>query len=139
MADPRSIVLAIALVLPTLGACKNAPQATRCTCTPDNVARTKLRDGNVLDGAALITRLRRHRDDVAEHRTPRDIKIDDDELRLAIADYCQPCGDWITDRMTLEEMFPLARLDDAADAVCLGLVLRDGTRAYGDARPPVCR
>ena len=39
----------------------------------------------------------------------------------------------------MEDMFPLARLDDAASAVCLGLVLYDGTTVYGNARPPACR
>ena len=39
----------------------------------------------------------------------------------------------------LEEMFPLDRLDDAAGAVCMGLVLRDGTTVYGGTRPRACR
>src|SRR5262245_40474661 len=108
-------------------------------CTPGNQSRSRARDGTVLDGAGLVNKLRRHRRDVEQRRNPRDIKIDDDELRLELSSFCQPCSDWIRDRMTVEEMFPLARLDDAASAVCLGLVLRDGTTVYGDARPPACR
>ena len=77
--------------------------------------------------------------DVEQHRNPRDIKVDDDELRLHVATFCQPCSDWVNDHATLEALFPLDRLDDAAGAVCLGLVLRDGTTAYGDARPRACR
>ena len=121
-------------------ACKGAsPERTACSCAPGNISHTRQRDGSYMDGSALLDRLRRHRNDVAQHRTPRDIKVADDELRLAILSYCEPCGDWISDRMTIEEMFPLARLDDASDAVCLGLVLRNGTTAYGEARPPACR
>ena len=110
-----------------------------CRCTPGNSSRTKLSDGTSLDGATLVAKLRYHRQAVADKRTPRDIKVFDDELRLAIIGYCQPCGDWIQDRMTIEDMFPLPRLDDAASAVCLGLVLHDGTTVYGNARPSACR
>jgi hypothetical protein len=45
----------------------------------------------------------------------------------------------LVERMTMEEMFPLHRLGGAKRAVYLGLVLRDGTIAYGDARPRACR
>jgi hypothetical protein len=110
-----------------------------CRCTPANASRTKLADGTSLDGPGLLAKLRRHRHDVEQHRTPRDIKVFDDQLRFEISNFCQPCGDWIQDRMTIEDMFPLDRLDDATTSVCLGLVLRDGTTVYGDARPRACR
>jgi len=134
---PVAIVLA---GLAGLAACQGKPVDDGvCRCTPGNQSRTKARDGAFLDGRALLDRLRRHRRDVEQHRNPRDIKVDDDELRLEVTSFCQPCGDWIRDRMTIEDLFPLARLDDAASAVCLGLVLRDGTTVYGDARPRACR
>jgi len=130
----------IAIGLAALAACHNAPSDdTTCRCVPGNVSRTKLPDGTYMDSAALLGKLRRHRQDVEQHRTPRDIKVFDDELRFAILSYCQPCGDWVGDRVTVEQMFPLARLDDAASAVCLGLVLHDGKTVYGDARPLACR
>ncbi len=120
-------------------ACRGTPAEEACWCTPGNIAHAKLLDGTQMDGAKLLEMLRRHRQDVSEKRNPRDIKVLDDQLRFAVLDYCQPCGDWIQDRLTVEEMFPLARLDDASDAVCLGLVLRDGTSIYGEARPRACR
>ena len=123
-----------------LGACRATPADDGvCRCTPSNRSRTKVGDGTYLDGAGLLGKLRRHRRDVEQRRNPRDIKVDDDELRLEVTSFCQPCGDWIRDRMTIEDLFPLARLDDSASAVCLGLVLRDGTTVYGDARPRACR
>src|SRR5262249_13344916 len=127
----------VALVLATVAACHDTPPADDgvCRCTPGNLSKTKLADGTALDGAGLLGKLRHHRQDVEQHRNPRDIKVFDDELRFQISNFCQPCGDWIKDRMTIEDMFPIARLDDAASAVCLGLVLRDGTTVYGDARP----
>jgi len=123
------------------GACHrdSAVDNAVCRCTPGNLSRTRRADGTTLDSAALLGKLRRHRRDVEQHKNPRDIKVFDDELRFEISNFCQPCGDWIQDRMTIEDMFPLARLDDAAGSVCLGLVLRDGTTIYGDARPPACR
>jgi hypothetical protein len=133
----RACVLALAGLL----ACHEPPPAAdqACTCTPGNVSRTKLADGTTLDGPALLNQLRRHKRDVEQHRTPRDIKVFDDELRFAILGFCQPCGSWVGDRLTIEAMFPLDRLDDAVAAVCMGLVLRDGTTAHGDARPAACR
>jgi len=123
-----------------LAACGGAPaEDAVCRCTPGNASRTRLADGTTLDGAALLGKLRRHRRDVEQHRTPRDIKVFDDELRFEISNFCQPCGDWVKDRMTIEDMFPLQRLDDATGSVCLGLVLHDGTTIYGDARPRACR
>ena len=92
-----------------------------------------------MDGVSLVARLRRHRSDVALGRNPRDIKVVDDQLRVAIVDFCQPCAHWVADRLTIEEMFPLERLDEATRGVCMGLVLRDGTTVYGEARPRACR
>ena len=131
---------AFLLVLGGLLACHEPPAASpACACTPGNVSRTKLTNGAPLDGAALLDQLRRHKRDVEQHRTPRDIKVFDDELRFAILGFCQPCGSWVGDRSTIEAMFPLERLDDAVDGVCMGLVLRDGTTAYGELRPAACR
>lgn len=129
------------LVVPALvAACHRAPPDDgACRCAPGNQSRTRLADGTQLDGAALLGKLRRHRRDVEQRKNPRDIKVFDDELRFEIASFCQPCSEWIEDRMTIEQLFPLARLDDAVDSVCLGLVLRDGTTAWGDARPRACR
>lgn len=111
-----------------------------CTCVPENTSRiTSPLATGPLTGAGLVAALRRHATDVRLGKNPRDIKLDDDELRFAIIDFCQPCGGWVHDRMTMEEMFPLDRLDDAASAVCMGLVLRDGTTAYGSTRPKSCR
>jgi hypothetical protein len=127
--------LVLGFIVLVLASCQDTrPAEDACRCVPGNRSLTRLRDGTVLDGAALLSRLRRHKQDVAAHRTPRDIKVQDDELRFAVSNFCQPCGAWVGDRMTIEELYPLARLDDAVDAVCMGLVLRDGTTAYGDAR-----
>ena len=124
-----------------LTACREpAPRDEACTCTPDNRGRIKaLHEDAPMDGISLLARLRRHRSDVALGKNPRDIKVTDDQLRFAIIDFCQPCAHWVTERLTVEDMFPLGRLDDATRGVCMGLVLRDGTTAYGDARPPACR
>jgi hypothetical protein len=137
------VALVLALILggaAALGACRAKPADDGvCRCTPGNQSGSKLGDGSRFDGGVLLGKLRRHRRDVAQRRNPRDIKVDDDELRLHVATFCQPCSDWVNDRATIEELFPLDRLDDAAGAVCLGLVLRDGTTAYGEARPGACR
>jgi len=146
MFQPPS-VLALAAVLAAsapaaLSACRNneASDSAPCRCTPGNVSRTRaLGDDAPMDGRALLDRLRRHKRLVDENRNPRDVKVFDDELRHAIIDFCQPCSDWVGERLTMEQMFPLARLADATSAVCMGLVLRDGTLAYGDARPRACR
>ena len=137
----RQCLCVLALGLAMIAACHkdSAVDDSVCRCTPGNLSRTRSADGTVLDGATLLGKLRRHRRDVEQHKTPRDIKVFDDELRFEILSFCQPCGDWVKDRMTIEELFPLARLDDAASSVCLGLVLRDGTTAWGDARPRACR
>jgi hypothetical protein len=123
-----------------LAACRATPADDGvCRCTPGNQSRTRAGDGAYLDGAGLLGKLRRHRRDIALRRNPRDIKVDDDELRLELVSFCEPCSDWVKDRVTIEELFPLDRLDDAVGAVCLGLVLRDGTTVHGDARPRACR
>ncbi|MEO6771570.1 MAG: hypothetical protein ABI467_00925 [Kofleriaceae bacterium] len=82
----------------------------------------------------LLVQLRRHRTLVDQRANPRDVKLVDDEIRLAEAVACQPC-EWVGDRLTVAEMFPLARLDEATGTTCLGLVLRDGSTAFGRARP----
>lgn len=112
----------------------------KCTCTPSNVSRVKIR-GQVapIDGKGLLERLHRHKRDVRLGRNARDIKVDDDELRFEISNFCEPCNSWVLDTMRIEDLYPMARLEEAANAVCLGLELRDGTVAYGDARPRACR
>ena len=121
-----------------LAACHDAPEP--CTCTPTNVARTKARDQIApIDGPGLLALVRRHRQLVAADANHRDVKLVDDEIRLTMAAFCQPCGAWVGDRMTVDEMVPLARLDDATGVVCLGLVLHDGTTAWGSGRPASCR
>jgi len=124
-----------------MAACKSGPAKDEpCSCTPANVSRTKtLHEAAPMDGQSLLIRLRQHRQDVKSGKTPRDIKVADDELRFAILEFCQPCGDWVPDRLTIEEMFPLDRLDAATKGVCMGLVLTDGTTAWGAARPQNCR
>jgi hypothetical protein len=133
-------VLTLALSVVT-AACQGAsPTADGpCPCAPGNRSRARQPDGTPFDSAALLAGLRRHRRAVAERRPARDVKLLDDELRLAVASFCQPCGAWVGDRLTIDQLFPLARLDDAVAGVCLGLVLGDGTTAYGDARPAACR
>lgn len=107
---------------------------------PGNVSRIVSAHATApMDGAAVVAALRRHKSDVALGKEARAIKIADDQLRFALIDFCQPCGHWVHDRMTMEEMFPLDRLDHATSAVCMGLVLRDGTTVYGETRPAACR
>jgi hypothetical protein len=133
-------LLATAALATALAGCRGAPTDDGvCRCTPDNRARTRRPDGSTLDGATLLASLRRHKRDVALQRPGRDVKLLDDELRLELTEFCQPCSAWVTDRLTIDDMFPLDRLDDAAAGVCMGLVLRDGTTVYGTARPRACR
>ena len=133
------LALSVMVLVLALG-CRGAPADDGvCRCTPENRSRAKLPDGSVLDSAALLGKLRRHKRDVALQRPGRDVKVFDDELRLELTSFCQPCSDWVVDRLTIEDMFPLDRLDDATGAVCMGLVLRDGTTVYGNARPRACR
>ncbi|HEX7844099.1 MAG TPA: hypothetical protein VF469_41775 [Kofleriaceae bacterium] len=132
--------LPLPLVLALAFGCRGAPADDGvCRCTPENRSAARLPDGSKLDSAALLGKLRRHKRDVSLQRPARDVKVFDDELRLELIGFCQPCSDWVKDRLTIEDMFPLDRLDDATGAVCMGLVLRDGTTAYGDARPRACR
>jgi hypothetical protein len=134
------LVHAMAALAAALAGCRNAPTDDGvCRCTPENRSRARLPDGSTLDGATLLAKLRRHKRDVALHRPGRDVKLFDDELRLELTGFCQPCSAWVQDRLTIEDMFPLDRLDDAAAGVCMGLVLRDGTTVYGNARPRACR
>jgi hypothetical protein len=142
----RSSVLALAALsaatIAPLSACRGstADDGAPCRCTPGNASHTRsVGDTAPMDGPALVDRLRRHKRLVDEGRNPRDIKVFDDELRHALLDFCQPCGSWVGERMTMEQLFPLSRLTEATSAVCMGLVLRDGTIAYGDARPRACR
>jgi hypothetical protein len=128
------------LILLLVAACRNQEVDATCRCTPENVSLTKSVDeAKPMDGAELVARLRKHRADVSAGKNARAVKIVDDELKLAVMSFCQPCTEWISDRMTIEQMFPLDRLDEATGAVCMGLVLRDGTTAWGDARPRACR
>ncbi len=130
----------VAGIVALLAACRSEPTETACTCTPANVSRTRTaHEAAPMDGVSLLARLRRHRSDVQQGKNPRDIKLGDDELRFAMVEFCQPCGDWVKDRLTIEEMFPLAKLDQATRGVCMGLVLGDGTTVWGDARPQNCR
>jgi hypothetical protein len=133
------VLTRIAIVLVAVAACRG-PSEGPCQCTPENVAKTKRHDQtSPIDSTGLLVLLRRHRDLASQNIQRRDIKMVDDEIRIAVTSFCQPCGDWVGDRLTVDEMFPLKRLDDATAAVCLGLVLRDGSTAYGDARPDACR
>jgi hypothetical protein len=131
----------IALVFVFLIGCsKQADAPTTCTCTPGNTGRIRGAGGSEpLTGSSLLAALRKHAQDVRLGKNPRDIKVADDQLRFQIIDYCSPCEAWVDDRMTMEEMFPLDRLDDATGAVCMGLVLKDGSTVYGGTRPAVCR
>jgi hypothetical protein len=130
----------LAFVVFSLAACGGKPADATCTCTPGNSGKVKgPRDAEPMTGESLLAALRRHKQDVDLKKTPRDIKVTDDEVRFQIIDFCQPCADWVNDRMTMEEMFPLERLGDAKSAVCMGLVLRDGSTVYGSTRPPACR
>jgi hypothetical protein len=131
----------IAVLIALGSACRGAAEDDSvCRCTPGNVSHTRsVGEAAPMDGPALLQRLRQHRRLVEEGRNPRDVKVFDDELRHAILGFCQPCSHWVRERATMEEMFPLGRLEDATSAVCMGLALRDGTIAYGDARPRACR
>jgi hypothetical protein len=134
------VTRAVVVVLISFACSARERDTGPCRCTPSNASRVRSVDEAApFDGAALLAKLREHRNLVLAQRNPRDIKVFDDELRFAIANFCEPCNDWVSDRMTIEELYPLARLDDATRAVCLGLVLRDGTTLYGDARPQNCR
>jgi len=132
--------IALVILLAIVG-CSSTPDApATCTCTPGNTGRIRGAGGSEpLTGSSLLAALRRHAQDVRLGKNPRDIKVADDQLRFQIIDFCAPCQAWVDDRMTIEEMFPTARLDDATGAVCMGLVLGDGSTVYGDSRPAACR
>ncbi len=137
----RHALALVFVVAGGLAACRETPrEPLTCSCTPANRSLVKNHDQAApMDGDALLALLRRHQRDVQHGRNKRDLKVDDDELRLAVANFCQPCGAWVGDSLRIDEMFPLAQLDEATHAVCLGLVRRDGTTVYGDARPRACR
>lgn len=52
-------------------------------------------------------------------------------LDSALRPLCAPCT--FSHMPTVEDMFPLEKLDEAVDARCMGLVLRDGSFAPGKA------
>jgi hypothetical protein len=135
----RDLRIAFIIAALSISGCKSSAPEGPCSCVPENTARiTSPLSPVPITGPALVAALRRHATDVRLGKNARDIKVIDDELRFVIIDFCQPCGGWVQDRMTMEEMFPLDRLDDATSAVCMGLVLRDGTTAYGSTRPRAC-
>lgn len=104
-----------------LAGCHDEPEKA---CTP--AGKTK---------PELLGLLRRHRAMAAQAgANGRDIKLVDDEIRIAESLACQPC-DWVGDRLAVDQMVPLGRLDDAVGTTCLGLVLRDGSTVSGRARP----
>jgi hypothetical protein len=117
----------IAIVIALAGCHGEPPDDTTCRCTPT---------GSTVD---VLPQLRQHVGMVDAQANGRDIKMVDDEIRLVMSRACQPCGDWVGDRLSIDEMFPMSRFRDAIGATCLGLVLRDGSIAYGDARPRACR
>ncbi len=131
----RAIVCLVLMI-----GCSKPDEPATCACVPNNVGRAKTAgEAAPMTGESLLAALRRHKQDVGLGKNARDIKIVDDELRFRIIDFCQPCASWVDDRMTMEQMFPLDRLDDARSAVCMGLVLRDGMTIYGDTRPRACQ
>jgi hypothetical protein len=113
------------LLLLALAGCHEETPA--CTCAPTAAP----------DEGKVLALVRKHRSLVGAGAPNRDVKLIDDELRFALVQLCSPCGTWVQDRMTVDEMLPLGRADEATGVVCLGLVLRDGTTAYGKAR--TCR
>ena len=130
----------VLVVLLAIGCSSKPPEPEACTCTPTNTGRIRGPGASEsLTGTSLLAALRRHAQDVRLRKTPRDIKVADDELRFQIIDFCSPCEAWVNDRMTMEEMFPLDRLDEVTRAVCMGLVLGTGSTVYGEARPKACR
>jgi hypothetical protein len=132
------LVVGIALI----AACKSKPAADEgpCTCVPGNVSRIRSSSGGPpLDEVTLVDELRKHVAMVRAGRPGRDVKVFDDELRNQIGNFCDPCNGWVPDRSTIDDLYPLDRLDQATKAVCLGLVLRDGTTVWGDKRPRNCR
>ena len=116
------------LVLASCNAHDGGDRAAGCACAPAGHSSDK-----------LLGLLRRHQSAVADgRRNGRDTKLIDDEIRVQAAIACEPCGGWVGERALPEDLYPLDRLADADGAVCLGLHLRDGSVAYGDARPEAC-
>ena len=104
----------------------------RCECVPTQASSPA--------SASLLDLIRRHQGAVRDgQRNGRGTKLIDDELRLQSSILCQPCGAWIGERATPEEIYPLDRADGAVSVVCTGLRLGDGTIAYGAVHPPECR
>jgi len=123
--------LAALIAAGCLTACGKPAEPRTCDCLPQ--------PADPAGGAAILDGLRRHVAAVRDGKNPRDVKLVDDDLRFAIVNFCSPCGAWVADRTTIEDLYPLDRLDDAARATCLGLELADGTTVYGNARPRACR
>jgi len=113
------------LVLAGLLACTSPPPArhvTPATCRPGSPTAPRSTARRCSPAAPPPARRRG-----ASHA--RDIKVFDDELRFAILSFCQPCGGWVGDRLTIEAMFPLQRLDMPSMASAW-------PRACATARPP---
>ena len=121
-------ILAVVLGLASCGGHGDGDRAATCACTPTARPSTK-----------LVALLRRHQAAVADgHRNGRDTKLIDDEIRAEASIACEPCGGWVGERALPEELFPLDHLYQAVAATCVGLQLRDGTVAYGEAHPAEC-
>jgi hypothetical protein len=103
-----------------------------CSCSPHAPSSRA--------SAALLELVHRHAHAVRDgQRNGRDTKLIDDELRMQSQILCEPCGAWIGERTTPEEIYPFAREAEAVGVVCTGLQLGDGTIAYGELHPPECR
>ena len=76
-----TVTLAIAL----LAACHDRPAGEdgACRCTPGNQSRTRLADGTILDGAALVGKLRRH---LMPHHMGRGKSVKQQQRRPLAAD-----------------------------------------------------
>ena len=122
------------LALTLVGCSSPAPETpATCACSPTQP------EAAPKASLAIRALVRRHQAAVRDgHRNGRDTKLVDDELRLQSAILCEPCGGWIGERATAEEMYPVDRVEDALGVVCAGFRLRDGTIAYGTAHPPEC-
>lgn len=127
------IVFIACFVVGTVGCGSAAPDVpARCACTP-TAASAKA-------STAILQLIQRHQAAVlAGDRNGRETQMIDDELRNKSIMACDPCGAWIGDRATAEELYPLAHATDAVGVTCTGLRLRDGTTVYGDAHPAECR
>lgn len=79
----------------------------------------------VADGQYILGLLRDLRGDV-RLREGNELLVQD-----AMAGMCAPCV--IPAGIAVEDMYPMDALDQAADARCMGLLLRDGSFAPGKA------